>query len=142
MTAVVKRVTSWMSPVVLRDGSPRYALGPRRAAHFPAVMQALSNPINHAWIVQETVEAPRPWTQGYALEVEASLPEGVLAALRDRDPDVAAVGNVGGSISAIQFDADDTMIGAARWRAEDTPIGLGSGSARRGARFRLDQARS
>ena len=45
-------------------------------------------------------------------------------------------GNVGGGMSAIQFDADGTMTGAACWRADGTPIGLGGGYARKGVRFR------
>jgi gamma-glutamyltranspeptidase/glutathione hydrolase len=34
------------------------------------------------------------------------------------------------------------MTGAACWRADGTPIGLGGGYARKGVRFRPDQARS
>ena len=139
-----KRITSSMSPViVLRDGKPRYALGlPGGLRIFPSVMQALSNLIDHGMSVQEAVEAPRLWTQGYGVEVENAVPSDVLAALRDRGHDVAAVGNVGGGMSAIQFDADGSMTGAACWRADGTPIGLGGGLARKGVRFRPDQARS
>jgi gamma-glutamyltranspeptidase/glutathione hydrolase len=139
-----KRITSSMSPViVLRDGMPRFALGlPGGLRIFPSVMQALSNLIDHGMSVQEAVEAPRLWTQGHGVEVEAAVPESVLAALRDRGHDVAAVGNVGGGMSAILFDADGTMTGAACWRADGTPIGVGGGLARPGVRFRPDQARS
>jgi gamma-glutamyltranspeptidase/glutathione hydrolase len=139
-----KRVTSSMSPViVLRDGKPRYALGlPGGLRIFPSVMQALSNLIDHGMSVQEAVEAPRLWTQGYGVEIESSVPAGVLAALRDRGHDVAPVGNVAGGMSAIQFDPDGTMTGAACWRADGTPIGLGGGLARPGVRFRPEQARS
>ena len=139
-----KRVTSSMSPViVLRDGTPRYALGlPGGLRIFPSVMQALSNLIDHGMSVQEAVEAPRLWTQGFGVEVENSVPSDVLAALRDRGHDVAAVGNVGGGMSAIQFDDNGRMTGAACWRADGTPIGLGGGYARKGVRFRPEQARS
>ena len=114
-----KRITSSMSPVmVLKDGKPRYALGlPGGLRIFPSVMQAISNLIDHGMSVQEAVEAPRLWTQGFGVEVENSVPSDVLAALRDRGHDVAATGNVGGGMSAIQFDADGTMTGAACWRA-------------------------
>ena len=137
-----KRVTSSMSPVmVLRDGKPRFALGlPGGLRIFPSVMQALSNLIDHGMSVQEAVEAPRLWTQGYGVEVESAVPAGVLAALRDRGHDAASAGTVGGGMSAIQFDADGTMTGAACWRADGTPIGLGGGLARPGARFRPEQA--
>jgi gamma-glutamyltranspeptidase/glutathione hydrolase len=139
-----KRMTSSMSPViVLRGEKPRYALGlPGGLRIFPSVMQALSNLIDHGMSVQQAVEAPRLWTQGYGVDVESSVPAQVLAALRDRGHDVAPVANVAGGMSAIQFDADGTMTGAACWRADGTPIGLGGGLARRGVRFRPEQARS
>ncbi len=133
-----KRITSSMSPVmVLKDGKPRYALGlPGGLRIFPSVMQAISNLIDHGMSVQEAVEAPRLWTQGFGVELEDAVPPDVLAALRDRGHDIGAVGNVGGGMSAIRFDADGTMTGAACWRADGTPIGLGGGHARRGVRFR------
>ena len=139
-----KRITSSMSPVmVLQSGKPRYALGlPGGLRIFPSVMQAISNLIDHGMTVQEAVEAPRLWTQGHGVEVENAVPSDVLATLRDHGHDVAAVGNVGGGMSAIQFDADGTMTGAACWRADGTPIGLGGGYARMGVRFRPEQARS
>jgi gamma-glutamyltranspeptidase/glutathione hydrolase len=139
-----KRITSSMSPViVLRDGQPRYALGlPGGLRIFPSVMQALSNLIDHGMSVQEAVEAPRIWTQGYGLEVESSIGADVRAALRDRGHDVATVGNVAGGMSAIRFDDDGTMTGAACWRADGTSIGLGGGLARSGVRFRPEAARS
>lgn len=139
-----KRVTSSMSPtIVLRDGRLRYAIGlPGGLQIFPTVMQVLSNLIDHGMNVQEAVEAPRLWTRGYGVKVEASVPEGVLAALCDRGHNVAAVNSVGSGTSAIQFDADGTMTGAACWRGDGMPIGLGGGFARRGVWFRPDQARS
>ncbi len=139
-----KRITSSMSPVMaLQNGKPRYALGlPGGLRIFPSVMQALSNLIDHGMNVQEAVEAPRLWTQGFGLEVENVVPSDVLTALRDRGHDVVATGNVGGGMSAIQFDEDGTMTGAACWRADGTPIGLGGGYARQGVRFRPEQARS
>ncbi|MER9470660.1 gamma-glutamyltransferase [Mesorhizobium sp. M0482] len=139
-----KRATSSMSPVmVLRDGRLRYAIGlPGGLYIFPSVTQALSNLIDHGMSVQEAVEAPRLWTRGYGVKVEASVPEGVLATLRARGHDVAAVNSVGGGMNAIQFDADGTMTGAACWRADGMPIGLGGGLAQRGVWFKPDQARS
>jgi gamma-glutamyltranspeptidase / glutathione hydrolase len=139
-----KRITSSMSPVMLlKDGKPRYALGlPGGLRIFPSVMQAISNLIDHGMSVQEAVEAPRLWTQGFGVEVEDSVPSGVLAALRDRGHDVAATGNVGGGMSAIRFGTDGTMTGAACWRADGTPIGLGGGYARQGVRFRPEAARA
>lgn len=139
-----KRVTSSMSPVmVLHEGRVRYAIGlPGGLRIFPSVMQALSNLIDHGMSVQEAVEAPRLWTRGYGVKVEPSVPEGVLAALRERGHDVATVNSVGCGMSAIQFDADGTMTGAACWRADGMPIGLGGGFARPGVWFGPDQAQS
>ena len=139
-----KRITSSMSPViVLKDGKPRYALGlPGGLRIFPSVMQAISNLIDHGMSVQEAVEAPRLWTQGFGVEVENSVPTDVLAALRDRGHDIATAGNVGGGMSCIKFDADGTLTGAACWRADGTPIGVAGGYARRGVRFRPEAVRS
>jgi gamma-glutamyltranspeptidase/glutathione hydrolase len=138
-----KRVTSSMAPViVLQDGKPAYALGlPGGLRIFPSLMQALSNLIDHGMTLQEAVEAPRVWTQGYALEVEASVPGDVVQALRDMGHDVATVGNVAGGMGAIQFHDDGGMTGAACWRADGTPIGLGGGYARMGGRFRPEARR-
>jgi len=133
-----KRITSSMSPVmVLQNGEPRYALGlPGGLRIFPSVMQAISNLIDHGMSVQEAVEAPRLWTQGWGVEVEASVSAEVLAQLRDRGHDVEATGSVGGGMNAIRFGEDGTLTGAACWRADGTPIGIGGGYARKGVRFR------
>jgi gamma-glutamyltranspeptidase/glutathione hydrolase len=108
---------------------------------FPSVMQALSNLIDHGMSVQEAVEAPRVWTQGHALEVEAGFPPEIFQALADRGHPVARVGNVAGGMSAIRFADDGTLEGAACWRADGTPIGVGGGLARPGVRFRPEATR-
>jgi gamma-glutamyltranspeptidase/glutathione hydrolase len=138
-----KRITSSMSPViVLRDGKPLYALGlPGGLRIFPSVMQALSNLLDHGMTVQEAVEAPRIWTQGHMLELEAGFPSAVFQALADRGHAVAKVGNVAGGMSAIHFQDDGMMQGAACWRADGTPIGVGGGLARSGVRFRPEANR-
>ena len=41
-------------------------------------------------------------------------------------------------MNAIAFEADGTLTGAACWRADGTPIGVGGGLARAGIRFRPD----
>jgi gamma-glutamyltranspeptidase / glutathione hydrolase len=138
-----KRITSSMSPViVLRDGEPVYALGlPGGLRIFPSVMQALSNLIDHGMSIQEAVEAPRIWTQGHALELEAGFPASVAKALADRGHPVATVSNVAGGMSCIRFGDDGMMEGAACWRADGTPIGVGGGLARPGVRFRPEANR-
>jgi gamma-glutamyltranspeptidase / glutathione hydrolase len=135
-----KRITSSMSPVmILQNGEPRYALGlPGGLRIFPSVMQAISNLVDHGMSVQEAVEAPRLWTQGFGVEVEKSVPADVLGQLRNRGHDVAATDSVGGGMSAIRFGEGGTLTGAACWRADGTPIGIGGGYAREGVRFRPD----
>jgi gamma-glutamyltranspeptidase/glutathione hydrolase len=138
-----KRITSSMSPViVLRDGKPVWALGlPGGLRIFPSVFQALVNLIDHGMSVQEAVEAPRVWTQGHQLEIEAGFPAALFEAMRGRGHPVATVGNVAGGMSAIHFRPDGVMEGAACWRADGTPVGISGGLARAGVRFRPEANR-
>ncbi len=137
-----KRVTSSMAPlIVLEQGRPRFALGlPGGLRIFPSVLQAVLNLIDHRMSVQEAVEAPRVWTQGFALEIEPQIPDSVADALRARGHDVLRVPNVGGGMCAVRFHDNGDMEGAACWRADGTPVGVGGGLARRGVRF-LPEAR-
>ena len=137
-----KRVTSSMAPlIVLRDGAPRWALGlPGGLRIFPSAMQALVNLIDHGLSLQQAVEAPRLWTQGFQLELEPGFPDAVADALRARGHDVLRVPNVGGGMCAVGLGEDGSLEGAACWRADGTPIGVGGGLARPGVRF-LPEAR-
>jgi gamma-glutamyltranspeptidase/glutathione hydrolase len=137
-----KRVTSSMAPmIVLRDGTPAFALGlPGGLRIFPSAMQAIVNLIDHGMSLQEAVEAPRIWTQGFDLELEDRIPPETMAPLRDRGHPVLPVKHVGGGMNGIRFHADGSMEGAACWRADGTPVGLAGGLARRGVRFNADPA--
>jgi gamma-glutamyltranspeptidase/glutathione hydrolase len=137
-----KRITTSQAPVMaLRDGRVVFALGlPGGLRIFGSAMQALVNLIDHGMTVQEAVEAPRLWTQGGPVEVETAIPESVRAALGAMGHEVVAVPHVGGGMSAIAFGPDGMMEGAACWRADGTPLGLGGGLARRGVRFWPDRA--
>ena len=132
-----KRVTSSMAPlIVLKDGRPQFALGlPGGLRIFPSALQALVNLIDHGMSLQEAVEAPRLWTQGLALELEPGFADRVAAALQTRGHAVQRVANVGGGMGAIRFHANGDLEGAACWRADGTPIGVGGGLARGGVRF-------
>jgi gamma-glutamyltranspeptidase/glutathione hydrolase len=132
-----KRMTSSMAPtIVLRDGRPTWALGlPGGVRIFASVVQALVNLIDHGMTLQEAVEAPRVWTQGQELEVETAVPDAVRAGLAARGHRVVAVPHVAGGMGAIAFESDGTSTGAACWRADGTPIGIGGGYARAGIRF-------
>jgi len=52
------------------------------------------------------------------------------------------VPNVAGGMCAIRFDDDGSMEGAACWRADGPPIGVGGGAARPGVRFLPEARRS
>lgn len=132
-----KRVTTSMAPtIVLRDGKPVYALGlPGGLRIFGSAMQALVNLIDHGMSLQQAVEAPRLWTQGQELEVEDGMPAQSCEALRAMGHRVVEVPHVGGGMNGIRFDEDGSMTGAACWRADGTPVGVGGGMARPNARF-------
>jgi gamma-glutamyltranspeptidase/glutathione hydrolase len=138
-----KRMTSSMAPtLVLEDSRPRWALGlPGGVRIFPSVLQAVVNLIDHGMSLQEAVEAPRVWTQGQELEVEAGVPEAVRQALAARGHRLAVVPTVAGGMNAIAFERDGALTGAACWRADGTPIGVSGGPARPGVRFNPDSTR-
>jgi gamma-glutamyltranspeptidase/glutathione hydrolase len=138
-----KRMTSSMAPtILLRDGRPLLALGlPGGMRIFPSVLQAMVNVVDHGMSLQEAVEAPRVWTQGQELEVEATVGDDVRAGLAARGHHVVPVAHVAGGMGAIAFEADGTLTGASCWRADGTPIGLGGGYARAGIRFWPDRRR-
>ena len=124
--------------MALRQGRLVYALGlPGGKRIFPSALQALINLIDHGMSLQEAVEAPRVWTEGNALEVEATVPDGVRNELRSMGHDVQAVPTVAGGMNAIEFGEDGRLTGAACWRADGTPIGLAGGPARQAIRFGL-----
>lgn len=139
-----KRVTTSTAPtIVLHEGRPRYVLGlPGGLRIFGSVMQALVNLIDHGMSLQEAVEAPRLWTQGGELECEEGLPAASREALRGLGHDVVVVPHVAGGMNGIAFEADGSMTGAACWRADGTPIGLGGGLARSGTQFWPETKRS
>ena len=81
------------------------------------------------------VEAPRVFTQGHVLEIEEALFPSVAEALRARGHAVEPSPRIAGGMNAIEFRADGTLLGAACWRADGTPVGIGGGLARAGTRF-------
>lgn len=138
-----KRITTSQSPlIVLRDGRPTCALGlPGGLRIFGSVMQALINLIDHGMTIQEALEAPRLWTQGQDVEIESGFDAAVRAELERRGHRLQVVAHVAGGMNAIQFEPDGWMTGAACWRADGTPMGLGGGHARENVRFWPDQIR-
>src|SRR3546814_10237293 len=67
--------------IVQRDGKPVFAIGtPGGIRIFPTVLQGIINVIDHEMNLQQSVEAPRIWTMGRGVEVEAEAPENVRSA--------------------------------------------------------------
>ena len=129
-----KRVLSSMAPtIVLRAGKPFVALGtPGGKRIFGAVAQALLNVIDHRMTLQEAVEAPRVWTEGAQLELEAHFADvvGLRAALEALGHQVTIVEKVAGGMNGVLVDEAGWLHGAACWRADGVPIGLSGGPAR------------
>ncbi len=138
-----KRITTSMAPLIaLREGASAFALGlPGGLRIFGSAMQAVLNLIDHGMSLQEAVEAPRLWTQGFGVEMETGFPDAVRAALAERGHTVVPVPHVGGGMCAVGFAPDGMLTGAACWRADGTPVGLGGGYARSGVRFWPDARR-
>ncbi|MEM7092753.1 MAG: gamma-glutamyltransferase [Actinomycetota bacterium] len=133
-----KRVVSSMAPVIVsRAGRPWLGLGtPGGVRIFPSVFQALVNVIDHGMSLQQAVEAPRLWTQGQDVELEAGFDPAVRSGLQARGHEVTIVPNVAGGMNGVQIDpVTGTMLGAACWRADGSPAGLAGGTANVEARF-------
>jgi gamma-glutamyltranspeptidase/glutathione hydrolase len=135
-----KRITSGITALIgKRDGQPIFAIGLPGAHRIPAAaMQTVLNIVDHGMSLQEAVEAPRIFTQGQEAEMEKGFPEAVRAALAGMGHPVVAVDHVAGGLCAIDFRADGSMTGAACWRADGTPLGMGGGLARKGTHFFTD----
>ena len=136
-----KRVTTSMAPTfLLKEGRPWAALGlPGGLRIFGSVMQAIVNLVDHGMTLQEAVEAPRLWTSGGAVELEPGYMD-AAAALEAMGHAVLAVRTVGGGMNGVGFGANGVLTGAACWRADGTPVGIGGGVAGAGIRFNPDAA--
>ena len=80
------------------------------------------------------VKKLRPSDQ-VAVEIDDGFPEDVRQDLRERGHDTLIVPHVAGGMNAIAFNADGSLTGAACWRADGTPVGIGGGPARANVRF-------
>jgi len=137
--AANKRCVSSMAPVIVsRDGVPWLGMGtPGGVRIFPSVFQAMVNIIDHGMSIQEAVEAPRAWTQGQTVELEATFGADVRAGLaRLGHDDITIVPTVAGGMNGIRIDpASGQMTGGACWRADGSPAALAGGHANSEARF-------
>ncbi len=138
-----KRITSGITALIgKRDGRPIFALGLPGAHRIPAsAMQAVLNIVDHGMSLQEAVEAPRVFTWGQEAELERGLAADVRDAVAALGHAVQPVDHVAGGMCAISFAQDGTMTGAACWRADGVPMGIGGGSARAGTSFWPDPRR-
>jgi gamma-glutamyltranspeptidase/glutathione hydrolase len=134
-----KRVFTSMAPMMaLRDGKLAFALGlPGGLRIFPSALQAIVNLIDHGMTLQEAVEAPRVWTEGGVLELEAAFPKAVAEDLAGRGHSILRMPRIAGGMNAIGFAPDGTLTGAACWRADGTPVAISGGLARAGVRFTI-----
>jgi gamma-glutamyltranspeptidase/glutathione hydrolase len=86
--------------------------------------------------LQEAVEAPRLWTQGQTVELEASFDDTLRSGLAAKGHDITIVSNVAGGMNGVVLDrATGEMTGAACWRADGSPAALAGGHANAEARF-------
>jgi gamma-glutamyltranspeptidase/glutathione hydrolase len=134
-----KRVFTSMAPMmVLKDNQMSFALGlPGALRIFPSAMQAIINIIDHGMSVQDAVEAPRVWTNGGDLELEAAFPDAVADALSARGHTIARSPRIAGGMNAISFNPDGSLTGAACWRADGTPVAISGGLAASGVSFNI-----
>lgn len=138
-----KRITSGITALIgKRDGKPIFALGLPGAHRIPATaMQTVLNIVDHKMSLQEAVEAPRTFTWGQEVEMERGYAEPVREAIARLGHRVVPVDHVAGGLCAISFEPDGTMTGAACWRADGVPMGVGGGAARCGTSFWPDPRR-
>jgi gamma-glutamyltranspeptidase / glutathione hydrolase len=134
-----KRCFTSMAPMMIaKGGRVLHALGlPGGLRIFPSAFQAIVNLIDFGMMPQQAVEAPRLWTEGGRLELENGYPESTADALRARGHDIIRNPRIGGGMNLISFAEDGMMTGAACWRADGTPIGIGGGLAKAGVRFSI-----
>jgi gamma-glutamyltranspeptidase/glutathione hydrolase len=127
-----KRILSSMSPtLVMRDGKPFMAIGtPGGVRIFGTVMQGIINVIDHGMTLQQSVEAPRLWDRGPALELEQGFQNlaDLQAELERRGHVVETPLKVAGGMNGILVDSETGLMhGAACWRADGAPMGFAGG---------------
>jgi gamma-glutamyltranspeptidase / glutathione hydrolase len=130
-----KRILSSMSPtLVLKDDRPLLAIGtPGGVRIFGTVLQGIINVIDHGMTLQQSVEAPRIWDRGPALEIEQGFEHLDLLRheLERRGHVIETPLKVAGGMNGILMDAASGMMrGAACWRADGAPMGFSGGDAR------------
>ncbi|MDP3175438.1 MAG: gamma-glutamyltransferase [Phenylobacterium sp.] len=132
-----RMLTATAATVVQKDGKPVMALGtPGGLRIFPTVLQGMINVLDHGMTLQESVDAPRIWCAGGALEVEPGVPQSVCHELTAMGHTIARSERIAGGMNGVQVDATTGLLhGAACWRADGSPAGLSGGPATPGNLF-------
>ena len=101
-------------------------------------MQTVLNIVDHGMSLQEVVEAPRVFSWGRG-RIERGFPETVRSSWPHDGPRVVAGRSCRRRHVRHRFRAPTaTMTGAACWRADGVPLGMGGGLARKGTHFFTD----
>jgi gamma-glutamyltranspeptidase / glutathione hydrolase len=122
-----KRGRSTVSPTLLSSGGrPWVALGtPGGNRIIPAIVQAVSNLIDHGMTLQEAVEAPRCYAGMEPLvELEPDFADATCQSVEAMGHQIYRAPRVAGGMQAIMLEADGTLTGASCWRSDGTPIGF------------------
>jgi gamma-glutamyltranspeptidase/glutathione hydrolase len=112
-----RRLTSMMSPsLVLRDGRPRLVVGSAGSVRLrAAILQIVTNVLEHRMAVMDAIEAPRVHLEGDVLHLEGGVPEPVAESLSARGYDVARWPERNlyfGGASAVALGGDDELAAA------------------------------
>jgi gamma-glutamyltranspeptidase/glutathione hydrolase len=109
--------------MVLRNGEPHMAFGVM-GAHFQPMghVYIMTNRFHYGMDPQAAIDAPRAFFEGDLVEVEASLPEAVVAGLKELGHPVAPRGMPWGGAQAVVID-NGVLIGASDPRKDGMALG-------------------
>jgi gamma-glutamyltranspeptidase / glutathione hydrolase len=120
-----KRGLSTTCPTIIsRQGRPWVALGtPGGNRIIPAIVQAISNLIDHGMTLQEAVEAPRCFAgTEQEVQLEQDFAGGTMEAVAAFGHQVQPTIRVAGGMQAIMFREDGSLTGASCWRSDGAPV--------------------
>ena len=129
-----RMLTATAASIVLKDDKPAFAIGtPGGLRIFPTVFQGMINVMDHGMNLQESVDAPRVWTSGKAVEVEPGVPMSVRNELEKMGHTIEPSARIAGGMNGVQVDPQTgLLLGAACWRADGSPVGLSGGQSASG----------
>jgi len=100
--------------MVLQGGQPHMAFGVM-GAHFQPMghVYIMTNIFHYGMDLQQAIDAPRAFFDGDTVLVEESVPEAVVAGLRDRGHQVAARHMPWGGAQIVRIDLDSGVLAGA-----------------------------